>query len=325
MNASTIDKTRKASIKLSEYRSRGREPHVFRAEGPEGLIGVHADLIAASLNPEEKIHYLLYSPMREAGVAPFGIHAEPASHALAVTDNRFLISKDRHIEAVAPTVQSIPFAQVICVEIGNALLLGWLAIRFIQNGQLYCTSLFYTARGSHHFERSIHKFRQLHGKTKNHWPAESIKWTEIWEQTPKPQTEILKSIILEEEKPIYLFRSTESWGTEKRRRKKVCLATEGLLLATDWGLIYAVDERPIAPHILSYGVNVYCIPPGALYSLTHIEKEEYGLCRHILRMQAGKPPAIFDIDIPFDGNTNDKVEDFVSAMQRGNEKESRRN
>jgi len=315
MNKSAIDKTRKASIKLSEYRSRGREPHVFRAEGPEGLIGVHADLIAASLNPEERIHYLLYAPMREAGVAPFGIHAEPASHALAVTDHRFLISKDRHIDTVAPTVQDIPFSQVICVEIGSALLLGWIAIHFIQNGQLSCASLFYTARGTHHFERVTHKFRQLYGKTNNHWPAESIKWTEIWEQTPKLQTEILKSIILEEEKPAYLFRSTETWGAEKRKRKKVCLATEGLLLATDWGLIYAVDERPIAPHILSYGVNVYCIPPGAMYSLAHIEKEEYGLCRHIFRLQAGTPPASIGLDIPFDGNTNDDVADFLRTMQ----------
>ena len=325
MNASTVDKTRKAPMKLSEYHSRGREPHVFRAEGPEGLIGVHADLIAASLNPEERIHYLLYAPMREVGVTPFGIHAEPASHALAVTDHRFLISKDRHVDVVAPTVQSIPFSQVICVEIGNALLLGWLAIRFIQNGQLSCASLFYTARGAHHFERAVRAFRKMCGKSQNETAEANIMWADIWEQTPKPQTEILKSIIIEEEKPAYLFRSTETWGTEKRRRKKVCLAADGLLLATDRGLIYAVDERPIAPHILSYGVNVCCIPTGALYSLTHIEKEEYGICRHILRMQAGKPPAIFDIDIPIDGNTNDKVEDFVSAMQRGNEKESRRN
>jgi hypothetical protein len=87
------------------------------------------------------------------------------------------------------------------------------------------------------------------------------------------------------------------------------------LLATDWGLIYAVDERPIAPHILSYGVNVYCIPPGALYSLTRIEKEEMGICRHILRIQAGKPPATIGLDIPFDENANDDIADFLRTVQ----------
>jgi len=306
-----IDKT----IKQHEYKSRGRELHVFQAESPEDLLGVHTNLISSSLNPKERIHYLLYAPIREAGFRPFGIHAEPASHALAVTDHRFLISIDRHIDNIVPIVQGIPFPQVICVEIGSALLLGWLAIHFIENGQLSCTSLFYTSRGSHHFERAVRIFRQLYGKTNNHWFAEGIKWTDIWEQTPKPQAEILKSIILEEEKPVNLIRSTETWTTEKRRRKQFCVAPEGRLLITDGGLLHAVDERPIAPHILSYGVNVCCMLPDTLYAASYLEKEEHGLCRHILRLQAGKPPAIMNIDIPFDGNANDDVADFVRAVQ----------
>jgi len=314
MNTNTIDKKNKASIKLSEYRSSGRESHVFRAEHPEGLIGAHADLIAASLNLGEKIHYLLYSPIREAGYAPFGIHAEPASHALAVTDHRFLISKDRHIDKIPPTVQDIPFSQVICIEIGSALLLGWLAVRFIENGQLSCASLFYTARGSHHFEAAVREFRKRHGKTQNYLYEGGMTWTDLWEQTPKPQADILKSIILEEEKPAYLFHSTETWGMETRRRKEICLAAEGVFLATDYGFIHASDERRISPHILSYGVNVRCVPPGALYSLAHIEKEEHRLCLHILRMYAGIPPAIVDIDIPFDRDRSDRVEDFICAM-----------
>jgi hypothetical protein len=40
-----------------------------------------------------------------------------------------------------------------------------------------------------------------------------------------------------------------------------------------------------------------------------------GICRHILRIQAGKPPATIGLDIPFDGNTNDNVEDFLCAVQ----------
>jgi len=155
-----------STVKQHTYKSTGRESHIFRAESPEGLLGVHADLIASALNPVESIHYLIYAPIREAGNAPFGIHAEPASHALAVTDHRFLISKDRHIDTIAPTVQEIPFSRVICVEIGNALLLGWLAIHSIENGQLSSTSLFYTARGCHHFERAIREFRNMYGNHK---------------------------------------------------------------------------------------------------------------------------------------------------------------
>jgi hypothetical protein len=303
------------TFKQHPFKSTGRESHVFRVESPEGLIGVHADLIASSLRPEESIHYLIYAPVREAGDAPFGMHAEPASHALAVTDYRFLISKDRHIAAIAPTVQEIPFSQVVCVEIGNALLLGWLSIRFIENGQLSCTSLFYTARGSHHFEKAIREFRNVYGKAQSVAPAHSITWANVWEKTPKMQSDIIKSLILKEENPLYLLRSTESWGVQKRGRKKVCLATEGVLLVTDWGLIHAVDEQPVSPHILSYGVNVRYIPSSALYALDHFEKEEHGVCRHMLRLQAGKPPAVISYDIPFDESTDYNVAEFVHAMQ----------
>jgi len=321
MNSNTVNKTNKASIKLSEYRSRGRELHVFRAEGPEGLIGVHADLIAASLKPREKIHYLLYAPIREAGYSPFGIHAEPASHALAVTDHRFLISKDRHIDAIAPTVQDISFSQVVCVEIGSTLLLGWFAVRFIEDDRLAFASLFDTARGSHHFEAAVREFRKMDGKTKKHLCEGGMTWARVWEQTPKPQTDILKSIILEDEKPAYLFRSTETWGMETRRQKEVCLVTEGVFLATNYGFIHASDEQRISPHILSYGVNVRCIPSHAMYSLAHIEKNEHGLCLHILRMQAGTPPAIIDTDIAFDGDRSDPVEDFICATVRNKTEE----
>lgn len=295
------------------YKSTGRESHVFRSERPEGLLGMHADLIASALKAEEKIHYLLYSPIRNASIRPFGICAVPASHALAVTDERFLISQDQHIDTIAPTVTEIPFSQVICIEIGNALLLGWLVIRFIKDGQLSDASLFYTARGSHHFERAVCEFRKMHGISQNSLSECGIIWTEVWKQTPKPHTDILKSIILEKEKPVSLFRATEFWGTEKRRRKQVCLAVEGSLLVTDLGFLYAVDEQPIAPHIMSYGVNVCCIPSDSLYSVSYLEEERHGVCCPILRLKAGRPPAVISYDIPIHGSSNDNVVDFLRS------------
>ncbi len=303
-------------MKLSEYRSTGKESHVFKAESPAGLLGVHTDLIASALNPGEIIHYLIYVPIREAGCTPFGIHAKPASHALMVTDQRFLISKDCHIEKIAPTIQDIPYPKVVCIEIGNALLLGWLAIHFIENGQLSCTSLFYTARGSHHFERTVCEFRKVCGKSQIAPPKRDITWVDVWEKTPNLQSDVIKSLIVNEETPRYLFCSMETWGMEKHKRKKVCLATDGVLLATDWGLIHAIDEHPVAPHILSYGVNVRCIPSASLYSLEHLEKEEQGRCLDIFKLQVGTPPAVITYNIPFDRNTNDSVEDFVQAMER---------
>jgi len=210
-------------IKQYPYKSTGREPHVFRAEGPQGLLGEHAALVDSALNPGESIHYLLYTPIREAGMSPFGIHAEPASHALAVTDHRFLLSKDRHINTIAPTIREIPYSRVIGVEIGNALLLGWLAIHFIENGQPACASMFYTARGSHHFERAICEFRNMYGKSQNYIPAEGTTWADVWEKTPKMQSDIIKSLILKKENPLLLLRSNEIWGAQKRGKKRFSL------------------------------------------------------------------------------------------------------
>ncbi len=45
----------------SNWQSTGKEPQVFRAEKPEELFGVHADLIAAALTPGERLRYLLYA------------------------------------------------------------------------------------------------------------------------------------------------------------------------------------------------------------------------------------------------------------------------
>jgi hypothetical protein len=79
-----------------EYKSSGREPYVFRVEKPEDLRGlhicVHADLMERALRCDEELLYLLYSPIFEAKKAPFGLQASPASHAVAVTKRRFIIS-----------------------------------------------------------------------------------------------------------------------------------------------------------------------------------------------------------------------------------------
>lgn len=314
MNTDSNDKSTNASIKLSECRSRGKEPYVFRAESPDGLIGVHADLIAASLKWEEKLHYLIYSPIREADGSPFGIHAEPASHALAVTDHRFLISKNMHTDNIPPTVQAIPFSQVVCVDIGNALLLGWLAIRFIENGRLHQTSLFYSALGSHHFEAAICTFRKISGKTENHVYQEgNMTRSDFWKQIPKPQIEILKSVLLKEENPLYFLWSTERWGTEKRKRNKICLAANGVLLVTNCGLLHVLEERPISPNILSYGVNICIIPPAAVHSAACVEKEEYGIRQQVLRLKIGNIQVWMNYDIPFDRNNGAEVADFIRA------------
>ncbi len=176
-----------SKMKLSDYHSSGKEPYVFRAEGPEGLIGVHAGLIASALRPEERIHYLLYAPIRRAEKAPFHIQADPGSHAVAVTGHRFLISRDLHDEVSAPSIQSIPFSQVLCVEIGSDLLLGWLVISFESEGTVSRSSLLYTSTGSHHFESVVREYRRLSGEIRPFPPEEALGWPTVWRLAPRSQ------------------------------------------------------------------------------------------------------------------------------------------
>jgi len=77
--------------------SNGRESWVFRAADPSELLGVHAEHIGRALDPGEELRYLLYSPMWEGHGGPFDITAPPASHAVAVSERRFLISRDPHL------------------------------------------------------------------------------------------------------------------------------------------------------------------------------------------------------------------------------------
>ena len=46
----------------SRWHSTDKEPWSFRAERPEELCGIHADLVAAALNPGEQLQYVLYVP-----------------------------------------------------------------------------------------------------------------------------------------------------------------------------------------------------------------------------------------------------------------------
>lgn len=103
----------------------GRECWVFRAEKPEQLCGYHAQLIESALAPGEPLQYLLYSPVFDAREGPFQVGGGPASHALAVTPQRLVVSRDPHAEGGSRSVTSIALGTVSSVEIGCALALGW--------------------------------------------------------------------------------------------------------------------------------------------------------------------------------------------------------
>jgi hypothetical protein len=298
------------------YRSSGKEPYVFRADKPGDLFGVHVDLMRKTLRRDEGLLYLLYSPIFPEKNGPFALHATPSSHAVAVTKHRFIISEDRHMEGIAPTVQSIPFDQVFYVEMGNALILGWFSIEFVVDDKPSCTTLFFTATGLGHFNTAVREYRRITGPAYDQLPVDAIDWPDIWQHTPKTEVDHLKPLILREELPFNMLRSSERWILRKRRWKSipVYLSTNGILVSTNFGFIHATDEPCIRPEIFSFGVNVSCIPCDALKSAQLLKKSMYGRPLCFLRLKIARGNVTVDFDIPFDEINLKDAEDLAHFL-----------
>jgi hypothetical protein len=290
------------------WQSSGKESFVFRVNKPDDLrdfhIYAHADLMERTLRHDEELLHLLYSPIFPEKKAPFGLHATPASHAVAVTRNRFIISENKHMKGIAPTVQSIAFDQVLYVQLGSALSLGWFAIQFVENEKPFCTTLFFTVTGIEHFETLIRNHRRMAASNRGRFPLKK-DWADIWRRAPVTQADRLGSLITEEELPFISIRSSERWYLEKKRWRSipVCLSTNGILVSTNFGFIHAADESCIRPNIYSFGVNVSCISPDAMKNARIVHKWMHGNHSYVLRFDIGHGLVIVGYDVPFDENS----------------------
>jgi len=214
------------SKELPDLRSRGREPYVFKVNKPHDLPGFHAELIETTLRHDERFLYLLYSPIWHGVETPFGVHAFPASHAVAVTEQRFIISEDRHIRGIGPTIQSISLDRILTIELGIALIMGWFVIRFAGTDGISYASLLYTAIGQKHFEALVRQYRRMNKPRGNHEELKAIRWADVWTNTLQIQRDMLKNIVLERERPLHSVRSSEVWGGYRivgRRSRSVFL------------------------------------------------------------------------------------------------------
>jgi hypothetical protein len=309
--------SRRKSGPIPEYRLTGKKPYVFRAEKPGDLPGVHADLMRKTLCRSEELIYLLYSPIIPEEKGPFGLCATSGSYSVAVTKHRFIISEDRHIDGIAPTVRSIPFDHVFYAELGNALFFGWFSIQFVVDDKPSCTRLFFPATtGMEHFGIAVRKYRSMTGPAYDQSSVDAIDWPDIWQHTPKAEVDHLRPLILREELPFNMLRSSERWILRKRRWKSipVYLSTNGILVSTNFGFIHATDESRIRPEIFSFGVKASCIPSDALKSAQLLEKSRYGRPLCFLRLKIARGNVTVDFDIPFDGSNLKDAENLVHFL-----------
>jgi len=140
--------------------SSGREDWVFSVKHPCELIGVHAKLIDNELKDSEKIEYCIYAPRVSSTKTPFGLKSEESSCGVCVTDSRFIITKNRHIKGMEPTLASIDFKDIVYFNIGSALLLSWVSTTYIQDTKLKHLSILFGSNGRHHFEKALRSYKK---------------------------------------------------------------------------------------------------------------------------------------------------------------------
>ncbi len=288
----------------------GKEPYVFSVSEPRELFGVHGDLIEAALLKGEEPRYLLYSPIWEDNKAHFGIRARPASHSIAVTQRRFIITRNYHAKGSEASTHSIPFENIFSVELGSALLLGWFCIKFAENGtEASLPILFPATTGLLHFGAAIRLYRE--SDTPAESPGEPVPGQDMLSgNTPALQAELLRLLMPKGERIYYLVRSAETWGRRKKWWKEipVCTTTDSVLAMAEFGLIYTQDQPPLRPGMLCFGVNARCIPCGAVKSSISTRGNVFGRKLRVLRLRLERKSATAQRDLLFDECAKDSLE-----------------
>jgi hypothetical protein len=224
--------------------------------------------MARALEAEEKVLYLLYSPIWDSRPALDGEPVEPASHAVAVTRKRFVVTRDSHAGA-SPETWSVPFDDLLAVELGRSVLSGWLLLHFVAAGRRFrLPVVFHATAGGQHFAAAVRAYRRaraLHEETFS-GTGNSTSWDEAWIERPHGLKEVAEGVLLPDEALCAFLptlpAATGGWrGPRSRTRRR---GGSGLLLLTDRSLLYLrrTDEERGSP--LDFGVAATVLPLEAL-------------------------------------------------------------
>lgn len=296
--------------------SNGRESWVFFAAQPSELLGVHAEQVGRALRPGEEVRYLLYSPMWEGHGGPFGIRATPASHAIAVTESRFLISRDEHVDGAPPTLLSIPFAAVLAVESGSALMLAWLVVYFVEAGAPRPAIVLYRALGRNHVTAAVRACRSAAFPELSGGRGAATTWPAVWDRVGERQREELEPLLAEAEQPLAAAAWPAVVGRRRRGRqdRPIGIAPAGALLVSTRGLLVVGDDPTASPRSPNVGVNAVCIPFDALRAATFEDRTTNGPCVVGLRLEVDRGGANTTAEFLFPGESLREVERTLAAL-----------
>ena len=269
------------------WESSGREDWVFSVKHPCELIGVHAKLIDVQLKESEKVEYCVYSPRLSSTLTPFGLRSEEASRGICVTDKRFIISENRHVKGIEPSLTSIDFEDIQYFNIGNALILGWFSIHYCVDGNLKDITILFSSTGRHHFEKLIRTYKKYSGEDlmdergiETYYPSSFI-----YNIKDNIHRNDLKTLISSSEKCVSTFSCQYIWGVVKRkrwpwgRRDTIYVKNNATFLLTSKGLLIARNgveaAGGVAVDILSISIDK--IKKVIVANEKYMESEIYNL------------------------------------------------
>jgi len=292
----------------------GRECWVFSVSRPDELPGYHPELIGGLLEPGESLHYLLYTPLYEASAAPFGVRGHPGSHALAVTDTRFLLSRDPHRDGAGRSARAIPFDRVLRVELGHALVLAWMVIHFAESDRVESETVFFRSSGSHHLQAAVRAFRSRKA------PELSLHADEAWRaacaRSPLYLRDDLPRIVLEGEPTLEVVRSSERWGGDGRGRRRAprCVSPAGIAALSPRALFVAQSESPSRPGGLAFGVNATAVERAAIRRCGMETGSRSGTDVARLLVDVGDREAFERLELPFDEESACAAERLMALL-----------
>lgn len=306
-------------MRLPGWKSSGKEAWIYPAKTPDDLQGEHGDILASRMRKEDRVRYLLYSPMWEGTNACFGICGPQASHGVAVLDNRFLISRNEHRKGCPPALIEIPFDRVLTVELGSALLLGWFVVRYVDGHAVAYCAVLHGARGREYFAEAVQEYRRITCNSLARLEQVATRpAAELWAIALPDLTAKLKAVLMDGERVLDFVYTRELWTKVKKgwRTIPVELVAPSVLVATDRGLLLAQRETASKPDSINFGVNVICIPNGTIREVTLDNKTAHGVFYHILQLAVGRGHAVMTMDIPLNCANPAVVTRFANVLER---------
>jgi hypothetical protein len=272
-----ISKT-KTKYTWEGWESSGKEDWVFSVKHPCELIGVHAKLIDAQLRESEKVECCIYSPRVSSTSTSFGLKAAESSSGVCVTDKRFIISNNKHVKGIEPTLSSINFEDVLYFNIGSAMLLSWFSLGFVNHGELNRATIIFSSNGKHHFQKALRVFKKhsLAINTDDFKLDSSSPAAFIHRIKDKIHRDYLKTLLSDQEKCLLTFPCRYLWekilnkrSLLKRKKQDAYLISKATVLLTNKAFMIARDA---VEHSIGTSVDIFNISLDKVKSIILFEE-----------------------------------------------------